>query len=684
MENQISQTRATKMSLWHIVALSVIMALAIFLHFYNLHQEGYGNLYYAAAVKSMLLNWHNFFFVSFDPAGFVSVDKPPLGLWVQAAFAAALGFSGLSVHLPQAIAGVLSVWVLFVIVKRTFGVGAALIAALVLTLTPISIAANRNNTMDSQLVLTSLLAAWAALVAAERGQLRWLLLSAIWIGIGFNIKMLQAFMIVPAVFGAYFIAAPVSIFRRLWHSLIAAAVMLIISLSWAVVVDLTPPGLRPYVGSSDNNTVMELIVGHNGASRLGALGGLLGIESTRHQPPAANTSSPTPRNDAPDPQGNAPRGMSNETGEAGVFRLFNEQLGGQASWLLPMAFVCAIAAAWQSRFRWPLSAVHTSMLFWLGWLVPQVVFFSFAGLFHRYYLEMLSPAIAALVGAGLASLWIDYTTRHWRGWLLPAVMAIGLATNVYLVLAFPEWAVWIIVGSVSLFAVSALALWTLRALPHNRWLSAAQGAAFAAALAGLFIAPAAWSLTPVLYGGDAGLPYASPALGQNARGSVGGAQNRIAVAEPVLTYIQSQNSQATYTLATLNANSAAPFILSSDEVVIALGGFSGRDAILNESELAEQVASGEMRFFLLSADNRQPAGAPPQPFSNNPPKGGNPPPFNPSANAPPNAPSPNQASSNISRWVTEHCALVSLNQQETTQPLGQITLFDCAAKQAGS
>src|SRR3990172_3885495 len=146
---------------WHHLALGGVVALAAGLRFCDLAQEGYGNLYYAAAVKSMLASWHNFFFVSFDPGGFVSVDKPPVGLWVQVASAWLFGFHGLSLMLPQAIAGVLSVVLLYHLVRRSFGPAAGILAALILALTPISVAADRNNTMDSLLVFTLLLAAWA-------------------------------------------------------------------------------------------------------------------------------------------------------------------------------------------------------------------------------------------------------------------------------------------------------------------------------------------------------------------------------------------------------------------------------------------------------------------------------------------------------------------------------------------
>ena len=187
---------------WHRLALGATLLLTVLLNFWQLSKEGYGNTYYAAAIKSMLQSWHNFFFVSFDPGGFVTIDKPPLGFWIQTLSAKLFGFSGVTLLLPEAIAGVLSVFVLYHLVARSWGSVSGLVAALALALTPISVVANRNNTIDSLLVLTVLLAAWAVLKAAETAPggypLRWFLLCAVLVGVGFNIKMLQAYLVLPA------------------------------------------------------------------------------------------------------------------------------------------------------------------------------------------------------------------------------------------------------------------------------------------------------------------------------------------------------------------------------------------------------------------------------------------------------------------------------------------------------
>ncbi len=603
-------------SRWHGVALAGVLALTVFVHFFRLEQAGFANLYYAAAVQSMLTSPANFFFVAFDSAGYVSVDKPPLGLWVQALSALVLGFNGWALLAPQALAGVLAVLVLFHLVNRTFGPTAGLLAALTLALTPISVAANRNNTMDSQLVLTSLLAAWAVLKATETGRLRWLLAGAVLVGVGFNIKMLQAFLVVPALVGVYGLAAPVTGWRRVVHLGLAGVLTVAVSLSWAVVVDLTPANARPYVGSSQNNTVMDLIVGHNGTTRLGVLVQLLG--QTRpsapggHPPPhgARPGGQFGPRPGGPPPGGPPPGGppsgggggMGNETGTAGPLRLFNAPLGGQVSWFIPLALGLAGGLVIRPRRLWPLTREQANGVFWGLWLGPQVVFFSFAGLFHRYYLEMLAPAVAALMGAGLVAVWQAGTAGGWRAWLWPITLVVGVGTAISIVITEGSWAAWL--------APLILALGGL-ALALTRWPLAGRGVGLVA----LWLAPTLWALTPLL-GGNTTLPYAGPDLLNEARMRRTG---QVTVDPRLVDFLQANRGGARFLAATPSAQSASPLMLATGEPVMALGGFSGNDPILTTAQVAAKVAAGEVRFFWLGQmGGLRPAGAAP-----NAPGGGN-------------------------------------------------------------
>src|ERR671927_1104626 len=350
---------AAKASSWQRIALAAILCLSAFLNIFRLTDAGYGNSYYAAAVKDMLTSWHNFFFASFD-AGFVSVDKPPLGLWVQAASAYLFGFHGWALLLPQAIAGVLSVALTYHLVRRPFGPVAGLIAALALAVTPIVVATSRNNTADMLVVLTVLVAAWAVVRAAETGRLRWLLLCAVIVGLGFNIKMMQAFLVLPAFYLLYLVAAPVPRLRRFVHLGLATVVLVVVSLSWAVVVDLTPPTERPYVGSSQHNSALELASGYNGLSRLVGRGNELINPQGGFNLQSASDSQSEQGPGPGGPGGGGPGGVG-ENGEKGPFRLLDQQLAGQIGWLLPLAVVGLLAASWQKRPRLPLERKHQAL-----------------------------------------------------------------------------------------------------------------------------------------------------------------------------------------------------------------------------------------------------------------------------------------------------------------------------------
>lgn len=284
----------------------IVLAIMVFsfaLHMYNIDAIGNANEYYTAAVEAMLKSWSNFFFVAAEPGGSVTVDKPPLGLWIEAVFAYFLGVSGFSVSLPNILAGVFGIGLLYHMVKKYMGELAGIVAAFVMAITPVFIATNRNNTMDGMLVFTLLLAAWAFIKATESGKLRWLLLGAFIVGLGFNIKMLQAFLPLPAFYALYFFGSKEGWLKKILNLGIATILLLVVSLSWAIAVDLTPAENRPYIGSSDDNTVMGLIFGHNGVSRL---------ENNRGgggNAPQSGTQPNQPNNAFTPPQGNPGQGQ---------------------------------------------------------------------------------------------------------------------------------------------------------------------------------------------------------------------------------------------------------------------------------------------------------------------------------------------------------------------------------------
>jgi len=666
----VSQRRLPPFTvLWARLGLVALLLLATFLNFYRLDQIQYGNTYYAAGVKSMLINWHNFFFVSFDPGGFVTIDKPPLGFWVQVLSAKIFGFSGFSLLLPEAIAGILSVAVLYRLVTRTFGRGAGLLAALALTVTPITVVTNRNNTIDSLLVLTLLFATWAVSIATETGKLRPLLLCAVLVGLGFNIKMLQAYLVVPAFGLLYLLGSPRRWWTRLWHLMLALSLMLVISFAWITIVDATPASQRPFVGSSTANSELDLAIGYNGLQRLlGRNAGLAAPATDRRDEGRTDTTgvqaffAPTTAQSAGAIEPRRDVLEFGDKGKSGVFRLFNITLGGQIAWLLPFALLGVLALGWRTRPRLPLNREWQALVLWGVCLLTMVVFFSNAQFFNTYYLVMLSPPICALFGIGAVAMWQAYCGPGWRGWLLPFALLVVAWVQISLLTDFPLWSAWLTpaIGILCLVVAAGLLaakLW--QRLKHASGTSTkTEGPVrrpflvnrmlVALAIFALLLAPTTWSGFSVLVHGDRLLTQAGPNTEESlATASEQVPQRNLFAPTTLVRYLLAQQGNTPFLFATLSTGPAAPVIIETGKAVMAMGGFSGGNPILTVPKLAGLVANGTVRFFLLS---------------------------------------PNQARGNaLVRWVTIHCSVVqskaffvyaASKHESTGIPTGD-KLYDC-------
>jgi 4-amino-4-deoxy-L-arabinose transferase-like glycosyltransferase len=574
----------------------------------------------------MMDSWHNFFFAAYDPGGFVSIDKPPVGFWLEVASAKLFGFNSVSILLPQALAGVLAVLLLYYLVRRHFGVVAGLLAALALAVSPISIVTNRNITIDSTLALTLLVGAWAVLRAAETGKLRWLLLTALIVGIGFNIKMLEAYLVVPAFALLYLLAAPKSIWKRMAHLAAAGLLLLVISLSWVVAVDLTPASQRPYVGSTQNNSELSLALGYNGIQRLlggfgggpagntppngippfGNIGGT-GTSSTSGSPPTfGNGGLPNSGgNGAGQPPG-GPGGAGGlfDIGTAGPLRLFIQPLAGQIAWLLPLAILGAVALAWQRRPRLQSDRQQQSLVLWGMWLLTMGIFFSVASFFHQYYMTLMAPAIAALFGIGLVTMWQDFRRGGWRSWLLPIALIVTIAEQIYILTAYPTWGQVLIPILVVLGVIALGALLSVRIAPLLK-LKALKTRfillAISLGVLALMITPTVWAAIPVLTSTQADTLVAGPSQTAGFGGNFGGGQDENASNSALIRYLEAHQGSAKYLVAVTSSSEADSIILATNKPVMTLGGFSGSDPILTTSQLAALVKSGTVRFFLINS-----------------------------------------------------------------------------------
>ncbi|MET0816306.1 MAG: glycosyltransferase family 39 protein, partial [Solirubrobacteraceae bacterium] len=442
--------------------LLAVLALAGVLTLWGLSRSGYSNEYYAAAARAGSESWTAWFFGSLDPGSFITVDKPPLSLWLMGLSARALGFSSFSILLPQALCTIAAVALLFATVKRLFRRPAALLAAAFLALTPVTVAIGRVNNPDALLVLLMVGAAYLLVRALESGRTKHLLWCGALVGLAFMTKMLQGWMLLPALSAAYALAGPPRLAVRLRQLLAAGAVTVAVSASWPLAVTLWP-GDKPFVGGSEDGGVWNLILGYNGLGRILGEGGGMG------------------------------GGGGMFGGTPGLWRMLNEQVGGQVAWLLPLALVSLGAGLWLTRGEPRTGLRRAGWVLFGAWALVLGLVFSFAqGIFHPYYVSALAPAIAVLSGAGLVALW-GWAADSWAG---VAALAAALLATAYVAVALlartPEFAPWLSTAIPVAAAVGAFGV-VARRVPGLLGRRALAVAAVAGVLA-MTAGPAAYSV----------------------------------------------------------------------------------------------------------------------------------------------------------------------------------------------
>ena len=211
------------------ITLLLIAMLSFFLNFYAISKYGYGNEYYAAAIKSMTQSFKNFFFVSFDPSGMVSIDKPPVGFWMQAISVLIFGYHGWAMLLPQALAGTGSCIMIYILVSKHFGRPTGLISSFIFSFTPAIVVASRNNTIDMQLIFVLLIFSWFLFKSFENGKKSDLFIAGALIGLGFNIKMFQAYLVLPVFSVVYLVFAKEKLSKRFINGIITMAIVGVVS-----------------------------------------------------------------------------------------------------------------------------------------------------------------------------------------------------------------------------------------------------------------------------------------------------------------------------------------------------------------------------------------------------------------------------------------------------------------------
>ena len=470
-------TRRSRLAL---LALLVATAAA---YLYNLAASGYGNSFYAAAVEAGSKSWKAMFFGSLDASNFITVDKPPASLWIMDLSARLFGFNTWSVMVPGVLEGVAAVALLYGAVRRVTNHTVGLIAGGVLAATPVAALMFRFDNPDALLVLLLVAAAYCMTRAIEKAGTRWLIAVGALLGFAFLTKMMQAFTVVPAFSLAYLIAAPTSLRRRAGQLLAALVALVVAGGWWVTIVALTPAADRPFIDGSPDNSILNLIFDYNGFGRL---------------------------------TGSGTGGGSNFSGTAGIFRLFNDLMGGQASWLLPAALIAAVTVLVVRRHAPRTDRVRAAAIIWGGWLLVTGAVFSYGkGVIHTYYTVALAPAIAALVAIGGYELW----RARGRIWAR-VVAAISIATTAgwawVLLDRTPSWNPplrWIVLAAAVLACGAVLTVPAGRSGGGRRWVGFGAAAAIAVAC---LTGPVAYAADSIATAHSGSIPTAGPtsALGQ--------------------------------------------------------------------------------------------------------------------------------------------------------------------------
>lgn len=611
-------------------ALLAICAAGAVLYTWRIAEGDFGNTYYTAAVRSMLESPTNFLFGAADPHGVVSVDKPPLALWPQVLAVRLLGFTTVALFLPQVLAAVATLLLLHRTVRRWAGEAAALIAAAVMASAPVIVVLARDNNTDTLLILFLVAAAYAltrALQAEERRPRRaWLLGAAALVGLGFNTKMLEAWIVVPALAAAYLLGTRLPWRERLGDLVRAAAVLLPVSFAWMALRDLWP-GAKPYMGGSTTDSAFELAFGYNG------FGALFGTGQS-----AGGSGLDVPL---------AVVGLFG--GAAGADRLFSAETGGQIAWLLPFcAVVLAYAGALAYGRAWhgptPGTPERGGWALWSGWLLCSFAVMSFTGgIFNTYYVSLLVPAVAAVTGAGAVLLWRRAGAGEPAARVVLAVgVAAAAATAVGLIGRAPEWHGWTrwLVAALGLLAIvlvltpvgrrsaAGLAVVTVALVagqsvwavgtaavapvsggfpqagpPNERFEAMRRGEMIPATLEDLpFDAPmiAPEDDVPELPAELLALTepeHTGPVRGGGFAGHELSPQNAA-----VLAHATAGSDDRPVTLLVEGGGLASSeFLLDSDAVVVGMGGFLGADPVPTTATLDAWLADGTFRYVLSAA-----------------------------------------------------------------------------------
>jgi 4-amino-4-deoxy-L-arabinose transferase-like glycosyltransferase len=571
---------------WDRVGFWVLLVATAVFYLWNITVNGMGNQFYAGAAQAGSKNWEALLFGSLDTQNFMMVDKPPVSQWVMGLSGQLFGFSSASMLIPEALMAVAAVALLYGAVRRVSGPNAALLAGVVLAVTPVAALMFRYNNPDAVMVLLMMAAVYCAVRALEHASAKWIALAGVALGFAFLAKMLEGIMVAPAIGLVYLIAAPTSVRRRLWH-LVLALVACLVSAGWFVLLTLWwPASSRPYIAGSADNNFMNLVLGYNGFARV-----LGRNHPDAGHPAVAGASASSHANFSQGGHGGF-GGFGHQT--SGLTRLFTGEFGFEIGWLLPAALL-ALVLVLVARGRAPRTdLVRAAAILFGGWLVIDGLVLSYmGGTIHPYYTLSLAPAVAGMFAIGIHEMWAKRATWLGRGGLAALILATG-GWGWWLLGRNADWLPalrWVILA---VTVASVVALLISVASPTRRRLAAAAlVAGIAVALAGS-TAYAVATIGQSHAGGNANVGPATAQSGHGGRGQ--GVDN--AELDAML-----DGTDTDWSAAVNGSSTAASLELSTDTAVMAIGGFSGSDPVPTLSQFQQYVANDRVTYYIAPDDN---------------------------------------------------------------------------------
>lgn len=606
-----------------------ILILSFILNRANLKIQGYGNEYYAAGIKSMLTSFKNFFFLSFDPSGFVSLNKPPIGLWIQGIFGKIFGVSGFALILPEALAGTLCVFILYILIKRYFGFIAGIMAALILAITPIYVAVSRTNDFQTILILFMLLSIMPAIKAAKTGNIKYLIVSVIIVGIAFNINRLESFIIIPAIYLTYIFSESegekrvieryvcgitfitqerekVSLKAKIKCLILATIVLLVVSLSWSFLVDLVPVNARPYVGDSTTNSEIELVLNqHNQVSN--KINSNINLNYDGDNTLSYNTLN---ENEFIKNYNEWNTIHKDNKTQFGIFRLFQDNnLSDQIAWFLPLAIISLIVSIINRRKIIALkSTKNIIIMFFSIWFVTEFLYFSFV-YSNIYDLATLAVPTAALCGIGIKKMIQSY--RRNKSMWLSLSLGLTIIVQYIIVIYYRENLSYLLIHLFYLdLGISIIAVFTLFKIRNKKFTNNnLKNGLIVISIIGCLIIPLIGSSASLVYKTDgifkgAGLQLFESKTQQNVNNYMKNYGVEFGGSEDLSKFInflnENKGENQEYLLVTPSASVYAQnIILDTGDKVMALGGRTGNDDIVTLFAFKQLVREGKVKYVLV-------------------------------------------------------------------------------------